>query len=233
MPLLRFVPCPHCAASLNTIGLSGLNCDKERVKEKDKWMSYKSYVSHCLVEHGLVETWLGRQTDDADLLTVHKQLAAARLESGQVLQDPPARPPMQQIHCCLLCGGKKDGKDDKEAKELSLVPEQSFHQNTHYYHLKYHYAMCLAERDLTQFLSHFHPDPQHQADPDDPESEVDPAQLPAQLGYTWAGWTWLDSQGQKLTYECSYPGCNATTRRRLGFKEYVGHSSGEFRFRLS
>ena len=206
------------------------NCDKVREKKEEKqWMSYKTYVTHCLVDHGMVELWLGGQVDPA-LTAVQEQLRAARERAGQPVPQPPTQPIMQEIHKCLLCGAKdKDGKEVKDAKNLSLDPERSRKDGIHYFFLKYHYANCLADRDLNIFLttdlSKYHPDPDHQDDPDNPEM-ADPTQLPAQLGLTWANFTWADSKGNKQMYKCRQAGCSQqTSKRKIGYKEFVTHCS--------
>ena len=171
----------------------GSGCDKNTGKVKG--MGYKEYAVHLAVRHHLLERWM-LGTSEPALREVGERLRELREEAGEEMKELPEKQLVEEVHCCLICGGEKDGKADKEARELSLQADKL-------YELRYHYASCLYETEAG--LDHF-------------TREYSPGQ-----GNTNQAGRPLEDRGRSVKYECKERGCTATNKRKFGYKEFVIH----------
>jgi hypothetical protein len=102
-----------------------------------KAVGFKEFAIHSGREHHMVEKVMAvEQAHYPGLAEVLAAVKETRARDGKELEDlPPVLE--EEVHKCLLCNGidRKTGKDDREAKELSLAKGKV-------QQARYHYAGC-------------------------------------------------------------------------------------------
>jgi len=126
------------------------DCAKNKAREKR--MGYKEFCIHSGVAHHLVERVMEEDVDGGreELEQVLEAVARDR-KGAEVVELPQVA--VEEVHTCYICKGKdrSTGKDDKEAKYLSLTDNIS--------RTRYHYAQCLYDTGVYQ--SKYPPGPEN------------------------------------------------------------------------
>jgi len=153
------------------------DCAKNKAREKK--MGFKEFCIHCGVTHHLVERVMEEDVESgrAQLGAVLSALARERGDTA-VLEIPSV--PVEEVHTCFICGGKDrmTGRDDKEARYLSLTEEQGINRT------RYHYAQCLFDTGVYQ--------PKYPPGPENTDSSGGVKDL----------------LGREIKYSCRIPGCS-------------------------
>jgi len=117
------------------------DCAKNKAREKR--MGFKEFCIHSGMAHNLVERVMEEDVDNGrDQLEPVLEAIARERKGAPVLEIPSV--PVEEVHTCYVCKGKDKttGKDDREAKYLSLTDNVS--------RTRYHYAQCIFDTGVYQ-----------------------------------------------------------------------------------